>query len=300
MSARQALLFGHFSTVGDIESLELVSNWLDGIGKRYDILPFAPSVQSAMPGTLAPDAIRPESYDVLVVICGPVWKAQFEKLGLDLARFAHCRRIGINLTMVEPIDVWNPYDLLLERDSDRLTRPDLTLLADTPTAAVVGRCLVKNQTSYEGRQRHGDAAALVDRLIAARDLAAIDIDTRWYREKNGLKSPAHVFSLLKRLDLLLTNRLHGMVYALKAGLPVVAIDAIEGGAKLTAQAQVLGWPACVPIEEATIERLEAAVDWCMTQEARAQAAACRKDALPALEEVKERFLAAVTRPAPVP
>ena len=123
MSARQALLLGHFSTVGDIESLELVSNWLDGIGKRYDILPFAPSVQSAMPGTLAPDAIRPESYDVLVVICGPVWKAQFEKLGLDLARFAHCRRIGINLTMVEPIDVWNPFDLLLERDSDRLTRP---------------------------------------------------------------------------------------------------------------------------------------------------------------------------------
>ncbi len=140
--------------------------------------------------------------------------------------------------MVEPLEVWNPFDPLFERDSDQSTRPDLTFLAETPSVPVVGRCLVKNQTSYEGRQRHGEAAALFDRLISESNFAAVDIDTRWYREKNSLKTPAHVFSLMKRLDLLLTNRLHGMVYALKASLPVVAIDAIEGGAKVVAQAAV--------------------------------------------------------------
>ncbi len=136
--------------------------------------------------------------------------------------------------MVEPLEVWNPFDPLFVRDSDRSTRPDLT----SPSLPVVGRCLVRNQTSYEGRQHHGEAAALFDRLITERNFAAVDIDTRWYREKNSLKTPAHVFSLMKRLDLLLTNRLHGMVYALKASLPVVAIDAIEGGAKVVAQAAV--------------------------------------------------------------
>jgi hypothetical protein len=293
MSARRALLTGHFSTVGDIESLDIVREWMIELGIEFDVAPFAKSVRSRMDGVLDLADVDPTSYRYLVMICGPVWREQLDELELDLGAFEHCLRIGVNLTMVEEVGSWNPFDILLERDSDRLTRPDLTLLGEPAETQVVGRCMVKNQNSYLDRQRHDEARAIFDEAIGRHDFAAIDIDTRWYRDVNGIRSPAHLVAALRRVDLLFTNRLHGMVYALKAGVPVVAIDAIAGGAKVAAQAEVLGWPQCIPIEEATAERLDEAVAWCLSREGRVAAAACRAVALPALEELKQEFFAAV-------
>lgn len=292
--ARWALLTGHFSTVGDIECLEIVRHWLGEMGIPYDVAPFPESVRAKLPGATDLATVIPLSYSHLVMICGPVWKEQLEELQVDLTRFRHCVRIGINLTLITPIESWNPFDILIERDSNRMTRPDLTLLADTKSVpVVVGRCLVRKQSSYAGRERHDQARQLFDDLIQRRDFAAIDLDTRWYRDGNGLRTPAHFISALQRIDLLFTNRLHGMVYALKAGVPVVAIDAIEGGAKVFAQGKAIGWPQCIPIESATPERLDAAVDWCLSPEAPQVISSCRKGVLPELGEVKRKFLAAM-------
>jgi hypothetical protein len=294
MMARRALLTGHFSTVGDIECLEIVRHWLGEMGIPYDIAPFSESVRAKLPGATDLATVDPCSYSHLVMICGPVWKEQLEELQVDLARFRHCVRIGINLSLIAPVQVWNPFDVLLERDSNRVIRPDLTLLADTKSVpVVVGRCLVRKQSSYAGRERHDQARQLFDDLIQRRDFAALDLDTRWYRDGNGLRTPAHFMSALQRIDLLFTNRLHGMVYALKAGVPVVAIDAIEGGAKVSAQAEAIGWPQCIPIESATPERLDAAVAWCLLPQAREVISSCRKGVLPELEEVKHEFLTAM-------
>lgn len=295
MMARRALLTGHFSTVGDIECIEIVRHWLGAMGIPYDVASFSESVRAKLPGATDLATVDPRSYSHLVMICGPVWKEQLEELKFDLARFRHCVRIGINLTLIAPVQVWNPFDILLERDSNRMTRPDLTLLADTKSVPiVVGRCLVRKQSSYAGRERHDQARQLFDDLIQRRDFAALDLDTRWYRDGNGLRTPAHFISALRRIDLLFTNRLHGMVYALKAGVPVVAIDAIEGGAKVFAQAEAIGWPQCIPIERATPERLDAAVDWCLSPQAREVISSCREGVLPELGEVKRKFLAALT------
>ena len=40
-------------TVGDIESLDIVSNWLSELGFPYDIAPFTDSIRTKMPETLA-------------------------------------------------------------------------------------------------------------------------------------------------------------------------------------------------------------------------------------------------------
>lgn len=298
MKMTRALLIGHFSTVGDIESLNLVQCWLNEISIPYDVVPFFESVRTKMRGVSDLSHVAPNAYSHLVMICGPVWKEQLEALQFDFKRFQHCVRIGVNLTLLAPIQTWNPFDILLERDSDRLTRPDLTLLADTGTVPVVGRCMVRRQSSYAGREHHDKARRLFDDLIQRRDFAAIDVDTRWYRTENGLRTPAHFFSALKRIDLLFTNRLHGMVYALKAGVPVIAIDAIEGGAKVTAQAKAIGWPQCIPIDEASPERLEAAVDWCLSPKACEIARSCRKGVLPELRDLKQKFLDTVAASSP--
>jgi len=290
MKVTRVLLTGHFSTIGDIESLNLVQRWLDEINIAYDVAPFFESVRVKMHEVENLFEIDPKVYSHLVMICGPVWKEQLEKLSFDLERFRHCVRIGVNLTLLAPIQTWNPFDVLLERDSDRLTRPDLTLLYDTKTVPVVGRCMVKKQSSYSGREHHEEARQLFDGVIRRHDFAVFDLDTRWYRDKNTLKSPAHFLSALQRVDLLFTNRLHGMVYAIKAGVPVIAIDAIEGGAKVSAQAKAIGWPQCIPIDEATPARLEEAVAWCLSPAAREVARSCRQGVLPELRDVKRAFL----------
>lgn len=296
---RRALLTGHFSTVGDIECLEIVRQWLGEIGMPDDVAPFSESVRAKLPEARDLAGVDPDAYSHLVMICGPVWREQLEGLRFDLTRFDHCTRIGLNLTLIEPVRTWNPFDTLIERDSDRSTRPDLTLLAETPPVpVVVGRCMVRRQASYAGKERHEQAGRLFDDVIRRRDFAAIDLDTRWYRDDNGLRTPAHFLSALRRIDLLFTNRLHGMVYALKAGVPVVAIDAIEGGAKVSAQAAAIGWPQCISIENATPERLTEAVDWCLSPQARGVIESCRKRALDEVGEIKREFLAAVVAETP--
>jgi polysaccharide pyruvyl transferase WcaK-like protein len=43
--------------------------------------------------------------------------------------------------------------------------------------------------------------------------------------------------VISRLDLVITMRMHGLVLALKHGVPALAVDPVAGGAKVTAQAQ---------------------------------------------------------------
>ena len=50
--------------------------------------------------------------------------------------------------------------------------------------------------------------------------------------RRELRTAEEVESLIARMDVVLTTRLHGLVLALKHGVPVVAIDPIAGGAKL--------------------------------------------------------------------
>jgi hypothetical protein len=39
--------------------------------------------------------------------------------------------------MLQPLDEWNPFDLLLERDSSATARPDITFLSRQPKVPVV-------------------------------------------------------------------------------------------------------------------------------------------------------------------
>ncbi|GGZ97981.1 hypothetical protein GCM10010344_77410 [Streptomyces bluensis] len=70
--------------------------------------------------------------------------------------------------------------------------------------------------------------------------------------------------MLSRLDLVVTDRLHGMVLALRTGAPALVVDPVEGGAKVTAQARACGWPALVPAERLDEPVLDRWWEWCTT------------------------------------
>jgi hypothetical protein len=73
--------------------------------------------------------------------------------------------------------------------------------------------------------------------------------------------------VISRLDLVITMRMHGLVLALKHGVPALAVDPVAGGAKVTAQAQAWHWPAVVTpgptgaVDAGTMHRWR---DWCLS------------------------------------
>src|SRR5205085_3517082 len=141
-----------------------------------------------------------------------------------------------------PLEIWNPWSTLLPRDGVGVdTAPDLTFVGGPATVPVVARVQVDVQNEYEGAAPDFVHAAF-DRLLAERDAAVIPIDTRLDGNAGGLRTAAQVESLIAKADVVLTTRLQGLVFALRGGVPAVAVDAIPGGAKLIAQARALGWP----------------------------------------------------------
>jgi Polysaccharide pyruvyl transferase len=293
IESRRALILGFFTTVADLECLEVVRGWLDEAHIACDIAPYADTIRSAMPGAVDARQVDPGAYRYLIVVSGPCWRQFFTDRKIRLDQFDHCLRIGVNLTMVDPPDQWNPFDVLLERDSIRMVRPDLAFLQSTKTVPVVGRCLIERQKEYGSRQRHALAERRINELIARRHFAVVDIDTRWIGDPSGKRSPASVHSLMGRVDFALTTRLHGIVYALKAGKPVIAIDPVAGGDKVSAQARAIGWPKIVLAEDATEEWLNEAADWCLSAAGQAAVHQAQKRIPPALKKIAEEFQSAL-------
>jgi polysaccharide pyruvyl transferase WcaK-like protein len=129
-------------------------------------------------------------------------------------------------------------------------------------------------------------------------VSAVPIDTRLDENSTGLRTPREVESLIARMDVVVTTRLHGTVLALKNGVPVVAIDPISGGAKIKRQAETVGWPIVFTADALDAEELQSAFNYCLSDEARQLASATRNRARQRLGTVRAEFLdALVTVPS---
>jgi len=285
----KTLIMGWFSfelygaTAGDLMACDVVQVWLRKAGCDFDIA-LAPPFEGGVDWR----KVNPSSYTHLLFVCGPF--GENEVTCEFLNRFAHCRKIGVNLSMLDSLTKWNPFDVLLERDSSARSNPDISLLCDQPKVPVAGLLLVHAQSEYKERGRHRQANEAVHRLIKKNSMATVDIDTRLDENRSGLRSAAEVESLIARMDLVLTTRLHGMVLAIKNGVPAIAIDAIAGGAKVTRQADAIGWPIRLAVESMSATDLQSAYDFCRSEEARSKAAECACRARKALHSLQREFL----------
>jgi len=276
------------ATAGDLLTRDLVCEWLDQAGLSYDI-----AVAPPFHGGVDWREVDPEAYSHIVFVCGPFGNGW--PITEFLPHFTNCRLIGLNLSMLESLDTWNPFDLLLERDSSAMSRPDFTFMSKQTKVPVVGVVLGQLQKEYGEKARHQIANDSIQRLIDSREMSIVTIDTRLDKNSTGLRSPAEVESLIARMDIVLTTRLHGMVLALKNGIPVITIDPIAGGAKIRRQAETIGWPIIYTVEDLSEEALKKAFDYCLTEEARAKARECRKQAINIVQEVRDQFISALMR-----
>jgi hypothetical protein len=273
---------GH-ATAGDLLARDLACAWLTNAGLAHDV-----ALAPPFPGGLNWRDTRAADYSHVVFVCGPFQR----RPGVEepfLAHFADCRLIGLNLSMLVPLDVWNPFDVLFERDSSASARPDMVFLSREPLVPVVGRCLVEPyEPSY-----WAVANEAIARLLTTRDAAVVEIDTRLDVNSTGLRTPAAIESLIARVDLLVTTRLHGLVLAIKHGVPVIAIDPMGDGAKILRQAATIAWPVVFAADRLDDAELQRAFDYCRTEDAKTTALACKAKATQLLAALPSTFVAAV-------
>lgn len=292
----KTLVAGWFSfeqmgaTAGDLLSRDLVSEWLERAGIPYDVALAPPFM-----GGVDWRSVEPSTYAQVVFVCGPFGNGWPIPDFLD--HFKGCRLIGLNLSMIDPIEVWNPFDFLLERDSSAAAHPDISFLSNAPRVPVVGVVLAHPQKEYKEKGLHEVANQAIERLTASREMSVVAIDTRLDTNCTGLRSPAEVESLIARMDVVLTTRLHGTVLALKNSVPVIAIDPIAGGAKIFRQAKTIGWPVVLTADELSDEALQKAFDYCLTVDARAKARECCEQAREKVQAVRAGFISALAHPS---
>jgi hypothetical protein len=292
MKQGKTLVAGWFSfeemgaTAGDILTRDLVCEWLEGAGRSYDIANAAP-----FQGGVDWQQVDPCDYDDVVFVCGPFGNG--EPVTTFLARFPKARLIGMNLSVLDPLSTWDPFHALFERDSDRTDRPDMSFLTNIPHVPVVGLIQVHPQNEYGKRSRHEAANGLIEQLVGAREMATVKIDTRLDINEGGLRTAREVESLIARMDAVITTRLHGLVLAIKNGVPAVAIDPIAGGAKVKRQADVIGWPLVFTTDELTLGTLEQALDQAVQLAAREAARRSAAQAAAILAPLQDQFIAAL-------
>ncbi|WP_055490906.1 polysaccharide pyruvyl transferase family protein [Streptomyces sp. TP-A0356] len=261
------LLTGWFSfldgeaTAGDVLALRRVEDVLSRESMDYDVA-WSPGFR---PSALHLDDVQPSAYSHLVFVCGPLHGPQVEELH---RRFPHCVRIAVGSSVLDAADpAVTGFHRVLPRDGPAAAPvPDLAADAPVePATPVVGVILTQGQHEYGSRRRHGEAAEVVTGWLAGKDCARVELETRLDSHDWRLcATPAQFESVLARMDLVVTDRLHGLVLALRGGVPVLAVDPVSGGAKLTAQADACDWPALVPADHLSIRRLDYWWQWCLT------------------------------------
>ncbi|MFH8344123.1 polysaccharide pyruvyl transferase family protein [Streptomyces sp. NPDC018045] len=278
------LLTGWFSflngevTAGDLLAAEAVQDALRGAGLAYDTA-WSPVFR---PGALHLDDADPARYTDLVFACGPVHsRPPADGVPSPLLalhdRFAACRRVAVGVSVTDPDDpAVTRFDHVLPRDTDGQPTgvPDLSLRAPAPSGLpLVGVVLTGGQHEYGARRRHSEAGAAVTDWLRTVEAARLPMDTRLdARDWRLPGTPDELHAVLSRLDVVVTTRLHGMVLALRAGTPALAVDPVEGGAKVGAQAAALGWPAVLRCEQAEAAELDRLLAWCLSAEGRERAA----------------------------
>jgi hypothetical protein len=290
----RVLVAGWFSwpaaaaTAGDLMARDVACGWLERAGREYDVAnasPFGSGVDWR--------EVDPADYADLVFVCGPVGPA-YSALEQLLRRFPDSRHIGLDLTMIAPVSEWNPFDVLFERDSDRGASPDLALVAAAPRLPVIGVVLVEPYApEFPERDRQEAARGAVEALLASVPAARVPIDTRLDVNETQLRRPEEVEALIARMDAVVTTRLHGLVLALKSGVPALAVDPVAGGSKIKRQAEVLDWPAIRTADRLDRDDLKATLEFCLGEEARGLAHRCAEQGVTLLESLRDEFVAAL-------
>lgn len=288
----RALVVGHFTfsdwyaTFGDTEAMRVLLDWLDEAGIPYDV---ACHPDNGYPGVDLRH-VDPEAYTVVAFVCGPWLDFYADDF---FARFPGAARVGVNVSVLDERRAAD-FDVLIARDLAGASRPDL-VFASTPSRdrPLIGTFLVHDQPEYGDRGRHAATHRAVEEYLARGEVVAVPLDTVHTGNATSTRDVEQLQALLRRVDAVVTSRLHGFVFALLAGTPAVALDPVAGGGKVTAQARAVGWPYVLDAAEASADRIAAMVREILDGDAAPWLVEARAAARAGVGAAREEFLAAM-------
>jgi hypothetical protein len=265
----RVLVAGWFSfdeviaTVGDELGADTVAGWLRERDAPHDV-----AWARYMSRGVHWRDVDPADYTHLVFVGGPVGRGPL--VGELCAAFAACRRWAVNVSVVDEAGR-RLFDEVRERDAPgeggrtSVTRCDLALDTGGPDAPVIAVAFAPVQKEYGERSMAESLRQVIEGWLATRALPWFELSMDLF-DKPHARRPVQVESLVRRADVVVSMRLHGLVLGVKHGRPVIACDPIAGGGKVRCQAEALGWPVVLPAERLTAEALDAALVECLSGE----------------------------------
>ena len=253
----RVLLAGWFSfdeviaTVGDELGADVVAGWLRDAGVYHDVA-WAPYLERGVDWR----DVDPTGYTHLVFVSGPLADRPLLR---ELAEaFAGVQRWAVNVSVVQE-SARSLFDRVWERDAAGLARPDLAVEGPVPEVPVLAVAFTPAQGEYGERSQAERVRGAIEEWLADRALPWFELDMDLYDEPYD-RFPAQVEALVRRADVVVSMRLHALVLGLAHGVPVIACDAVAGGAKVSAQATALGWPLRLTAGEIDPASLDAALE----------------------------------------
>lgn len=283
------------ATAGDVMAMNAVADGVASAGFDYDI---AWSKVMCPPGGLRLADADPSRYTHLVFVCGPLAGGPVRELA---KRFKNCTRIAIGVSVIDPYSPeLSEFHHVLFRDRPGFTgRSDLSTGVTTQGTPVIGVIFTHGQNEYGRRREHERViSALNSWLNTLTEYACIELDTRLDpRDWRLASGPGQLETIVRRLDAVVTMRLHGLVLALKNNVPALAVDPVAGGAKLTSQAHAWRWPAALTPETLSPLRLREQLNWCLSDAGRRAAQQAHPKSSPSEQLAELNELLLTTAPA---
>lgn len=272
------------ATVGDLRAAEVACGWLDDAGLPYEL-----ATSPAFGHGVTWWEVDPGDYTHLLFVCGPAHGDQLDAL---LDHFSTCRRVAVDVSLTPG---HRPdFDVVLERDSLRAARPDLAIASAREPLPLVGVVRAHDQPEYGRAFGHEEAHDALDRVLDAEGVALVNLDTRVDPRETGRRTCAQVEAAIAGVDVVATTRLHGLVVALKGGVPAVAIDPVRGGGKVTAQAAALQWPYVYGLDDLRVEKVQQGLRACLQPEAHQLAVSCRDRAARDVHRLGDELVRSLT------
>ena len=282
----RVLVTGWFSfdevvaTIGDELGADVVIGWLTELGVEHDVA-WAPYLGR---GPHWRD-LDPTDYTHLVFVSGPLM--DMPVLRELTAAFGSAQRIAVNVSAV-PDDARPLFHQVWERDAPGLARPDLAIGTTTPDVPVVAVAFAPAQEEYGSRSRADAVRATIEGWLRARAMPWFELDMDLF-DKPYERFPAQVEALIRRADVVVSMRLHALVLGLAHGVPVIACDAVAGGAKVSAQAAALGWPVVLLAGEIDPTTLDAALEHALSGTLAGELAEARRRGAAGNAQAREWF-----------
>ena len=236
---------GEVTTIGDLMAVYNVALYLTRSvghvdiawsGNLFDLTRYCIDVEGA----------DQPHYDAVLYVCGPLTAGHKH----FLARFHASKKIALGVSITgRGTGTLNPLDFLdavYVRDSDLQSNFDLALadvgyphlMASTKIRdSRVAICLAGDQAEYGADDGFDKAEDLIQQVTTNHQIVSVQTLLASTRPL-----PASVELDLQCSSALITTRMHGALLAIYHGVPLISIDQIRTGAKVTKMVTQLDWP----------------------------------------------------------